>query len=409
MAESSALAEDRSAGKSPRISCVHRAGWVMTDPATVLPNGYLAVENGVVVSVGSGRVPGDAPVVDHGHGVLMPAMINAHTHLELSALNGMIPMDMGFRQWVMQVLSTRRQLGTEALLAGVDQGIEQLLASGSAVIGEISTLGISAGPFAASGLSGVWFREYLGSDPAEDLKAVRLNGNLPVSLAGHAPHTTAPDLLRRLKSAAAAMDRPFSIHLAESDDEMEFVKTASGEWSDFLDRRGIDYAAWGLPAASPVAHLDRLGLLDEATVAVHLVQATAKEMDILAQRGVNVCLCPRSNYNLYKRLPDVAAMQAAGLSLCLGTDSLASVGSLSMFDEMAFTARRFPFLSPADILAWATLNGALALGLGDRYGSLAPGKRAAFIYVPVSAAGPRDLREHLVNGMVGEKPIKLIR
>jgi aminodeoxyfutalosine deaminase len=375
---------------------IHRARWVVVSPDTILENGSIRVENDIIMDVGTNQDHGYCHVMDHGEVVLMPALVNAHTHLELSALKGQTAPDKGFREWVKQILELREALGLEALMAGVDQGIKELAASGCGAIGEISTLGITGKPFAASGLGGVWFKEFIGSDPDYNPGWYHGNGHCNISLAGHAPHTTAPSVLQILKTNSLRQKLPFSIHLAESEDELDFIRNGSGAWADFLTQRGIDYSDWGLPCRSPIQHLENMRLLDPKTLAVHLIHTDEEDLRILGQRKTHVCLCPRSNLSLHDRLPNIKQLAGAGISLCLGTDSLASVPTLSIFDEMACLAENCSFLSPREILAMATVNGAAALGVEDLHGTLAPGKTARFLKIPLKASNKKQLLEKLI-------------
>jgi len=378
-------------------STAHKAGWVLADTSTVIRDGYVETAHGVVRSVGRGRIPSECAVVDHGPGVIMPSLINAHTHLELSALKGKLPLKQGFRHWVRQLLNEREAAGTKTLCIEAARAITELKASGCCAVGDISTLGLTRDLISDSGLAGVWFQEYLGNINGRLICDPVASGPAAVSLAGHAPHTTSPELLVHLKQAAGRCGLPFSIHLAESEDEIDFLTTGRGQWADFLNERGIDFSGWPLPVKSPVRYLDVLGLLDSLTIAVHLIDADARDLDILCQNRVRICLCPRSNHTLHQRLPDIEKILSKGLAPCLGTDSLAGVDSLSMFDEMAYTADCFPAIPPAGIIEAATINGAEALGISKRYGTLNKGKQAQFIYVPVSAANSAKLFETLVH------------
>lgn len=382
-------------------SAVHRAGWVVASPDRILRDGYVAAAGGKIAGIGAGAsLPRDLPVTDHGPGVLLPLLVNAHTHLELSALAGRVPLDGGFREWVRRLLTERTAAGPEALAAGAEKGVEALSASGCGAVGEVSTLGITWDALRASGLSGVWFREFLGSPaPGAEAALPASTPRLSAATAGHAPHTTDPAWLARLKADARRARRPFSIHLGESEDEVEFLTTGRGPWADFLGERGIDFTRWAIPDEGPVQYADRLGLLDPRTLAVHLIHAGRREFEILKDRGVRVCLCPRSNRNLHERLPDLPGMLAAGLSPCLGTDSLAGTGSLSIFDEMAFCGQAYPGVSPETILAMATRNGAAALGLEGHFGSLAPGRSAGLCYLPFTASTPSDLLERIIHAL----------
>ncbi|MDI6686942.1 MAG: amidohydrolase family protein [Desulfobacterales bacterium] len=378
------------------VRITHRAGWILVDPWTIIKNGYVRVCNGLIEEVGQGHSNGDH-VIDHGPGAIMPALVNAHTHLELCALNGRVAFDNGFRPWVRQLINLRDSEKTENLLTDAKQGINEMIETGTRVVGEISSLGITKDILENSGMSGIWFKEYLGNNSLATTQCNEKKGGFTTSLAAHAPHTTAPEFLINLKNAAQKNNLPFSIHVAESEDEIRFLSTGKGEWADFLTERGIDFSVWGLPVESPVKYLDGLGLLDKKTIAVHLIHADKDDFEILARYNVCACLCLRSNYYLHQRLPDLTGMLAAGLKPCLGTDSLACVDSLNMFDEMAFITNAFPLVPPSKILAMATINGAKALGVADRFGTLDPGKRDRFIYVPINVRDKPSLLETIVN------------
>ncbi len=383
--------------QSSNGSAVHRADWIIVDPWTIIRDGFIQVDSGLIKDVGHGHGPCCGHVIDYGHGALMPALVNAHTHLELCALKGKIPLEKGYRFWIKKLIKEREAAGTKVLSAGAKDGIKELIKSGCKVVGEISTLGITWEMLSDSGLSGVWFREFLGDNFDTKIKCNEKKGDIVMSLTAHAPHTLSPKLIVGLKNITQKNNLPFSIHLAESEDELEFLSTGKGRWADFLSERSIDFSSWGLPAETPVRYLERLGILDENTIAVHLIHAGKEDFEILLRHNAHICLCLRSNRNLHQKLPDLAGMLQAGIKPCLGTDSLAGVESLSMFDEMAYVSCAFPSLPPAEILAMATLNGAKALGVEDRFGSLSPGKYGSFVYMPVNVSSNQSLLEAIVN------------
>jgi cytosine/adenosine deaminase-related metal-dependent hydrolase len=340
----------------------HRAGWILVDPWTIIQNGYVRVCNGLIEEVGQGH-PGGGQVIDHGPGVIMPAFVNAHTHLELCALKGRILFDKGLKLWVKQLINLRDAEKMENLLTGAKQGVKELIESGTGVVGEISTMGITKDILANSGLAGIWFKEYLGNNSIAKIKCNERKRHIVTSLAAHAPHTTAPELLVNLKNAARKNNLPMSIHVAESEDEIRFLSTGKGEWADFLSERGIDFSGWGLPVESPVKYLNRLGLLDKKTITVHLIHADKDDFEILLHYNVCVCLCFRSNHYLHQ----------------------------------TFISKAFPLVPPSEILAMATINGADALDVADRFGTLDPGKNGRFIYVPVNVTDRSSLLEAIVN------------
>ncbi|OGR10886.1 MAG: hypothetical protein A2097_04985 [Desulfobacula sp. GWF2_41_7] len=373
---------------------VHRAGWIIMDSAKTIQNGYLEIENGLIKEVFAGTPKGI--FIDHGPGVLIPPLVNAHLHLELSALKNRLSFDKGFQPWVRSLLELRQTLGTEALIREAKKAASDLQALGTLYVGEVSTLGITKQILENSGLSGVFFKEYLGSGN-DEIGDVRKNAPLSFSVAGHAPHTSSPKLLKDLKNQSGSAGLPFSIHVAESEEESEFIFYRKGAWADFLTERGIDYERWGIGSKTPVAYLDHMGLLDSLTLAVHLLHITKEDMDILARSQVKICVCPRSNRNLHSRLPDIENMLKKGLRPALGTDSLASCDSLDIFDEMAFVAKHYPKLDPQTVFSMATLNGAEALGLEHITGALSKGKKADFIYLPVDVKKKTKLFERIVS------------
>jgi len=375
-------------------SVIHKAGWVVIDPYTIIRDGFVHVDSGLIKDIGRGSCSGH--IIDHGPGALLPVLVNAHTHLELCALKDKVLPEKGFRNWVENLINLRNSVGTKNLKTSAINGVKELIESGCGVIGEISTLGLTWKIVSNSSLRGVWFREFLGNVLPEEI-ACNENKLLIKSIAGHAPHTLSPELLADLKNITRKKNIPFSIHLAESEDEIEFLQTGKGKWAEFLSERGIDFSSWNLPVETPVRYLEDLGVLDENTIAVHLIHTDEKDFEILLRHNVRVCLCLRSNFNLHNILPDLAGMLKAGIKPCLGTDSLASAESLSIFDEMTFVSKSFPSIPPAEILAMATVNGASSLGFGEMFGSLTPGKRAAFVYVPVNVSSRSELLHALVN------------
>ena len=172
------------------------------------------------------------------------------------------------------------------------------------------------------------------------------------------------------------------MHLAESAEESRFLRDGGGEWAAFLEKR-VGHVPFEPPGTSPVRYLDSLGALGPGLVAAHCVQVDRGDLSLLAERGVQVAVCPRSNRNLGVGIPPVPAMLAAGIPLSLGTDSAASGGRLDLMEDMAALRREFPGLDPAAIVRMATLGGAQALGLWD-LGSLEAGKRAALAFAPAA-------------------------
>ncbi|MBU8849841.1 MAG: amidohydrolase family protein, partial [Desulfobacterales bacterium] len=318
-----------------------------------------------------------------------------HLHLELSALKGCLPFDKGFKIWVKTLLEKRETLGQEKLIKAAQDSVQDLIKSGNLYIGDISTLGIIKSIIEDSTLNGVCFHEFLGSD-IQGFFAQK-NDSISFSVAGHAPHTSSPQLLKALKKCAESNGLPFSIHVAESDDESEFIHDKKGQWADFLTARGIDWSPWDIGSKTPVSYINDMGLLDPLTIAVHVLNMTDKDLEILARSKTKVCVCPRSNQNLHGKLPDIEKMINAGIQPALGTDSLASCDSLNIFDEMDFVKNHYPGLDPAIIFAMGTINGARALGIEGLTGTLSKGKKAQFLYRSMEILNKKDLFQRILS------------
>jgi cytosine/adenosine deaminase-related metal-dependent hydrolase len=375
----------------------HRAGWVVVDSCTIIENGCIEVENGRISSIH--KAVSNKKYIDHGPGVLMPPLVNAHLHLELSALKNTLPFDKGFKTWVKALLVKREALGEEKLIIEAKKAVMDLLKSGNLYVGDISTLGITEQIYKSTGLNGVCFREFLGTDVDASVETffARENDSLSFSVAGHAPHTTSTQLLKALKKGSKSCGMPFSIHVAESDDESEFIHDKKGQWAKFLTSRGIDFSSWEIGSKTPVSYLNDIGLLDTDTIAVHLLNVNGNDLKMIADSKSKVCVCPKSNMNLHGKLPDIEMMLQSGIHPALGTDSLASCDSLDIFDEMAFVNKYYLGIAPETIFSMGTINGAKALGLEQLTGTLSIGKKAQFIYRPVNIINKKDLFQRIIS------------
>jgi cytosine/adenosine deaminase-related metal-dependent hydrolase len=326
----------------------------------------------------------------------MAALINAHTHLSLSALAHLARKGLGFVDWVRELIQARDKLTENQVRVAALQAAAAARSSGTGCMAEVGPVEPGREALQISGMDGVVFLEVLGNVlPLSPLLNNR-NG-VCVSLAGHGLHTTSPSVLQALKKAATDAGRPFSLHLAESEAETEFLATGRGQWADLLESRGVSYSEWGLENERPVERAARLGLLGPDTLAVHVLDADTADVSILAASGATVCVCPRSNFALHGRLPDIAALMRSGVRIALGTDSLASAPSLNLFEEMSFASTKYPSLEPTAILQMASKNGAHALARPD-LGTLRPELKARLIHVELTARSAAEAEEKLVAG-----------
>ena len=390
------------------------ADWVVTAAGTYR-NAWVSVRDGTIDWIGAAGDRG-APageVVELGHGVLLPGLVNAHCHLELTHLAGRVDASRGFVPWVERLVDARPRFTDAEVDAGIARGIDEASATGTVAIGDVSNTLRSVRPLAASPLRAVVFHELIGWDPAASPKILaeadqrlseaggsRPAPNVEIRRAAHAPHSVSADLLRALGLRGG----PAAIHLAESSEESEFLATGEGEWSGFLGRRGLGHVAFaGARGRSAVRYLDGLGALRRGTVCAHCVHVDAEDCRLLAARGAAVVLCPRSNQTLGVGRAPVEDLLAAGVLCALGTDSLASAPSLDLLQEAAELHRQWPAIPPARIIRMATIDGARALGL-DGLGDIAVGSAAALAFAPGPAALDDPLA-FLVSGEAAARPL----
>jgi cytosine/adenosine deaminase-related metal-dependent hydrolase len=384
------------------------AGWVVPVSRPPLRDGRVAVQDGRIAWVGRPGDPGEpaGPVHDLGRGVLLPGLVNAHCHLELSHLAGALDAAAaeGYVAWVEALVEARGRYPPERVARAAEAAIDGLVRTGTAAVGDVSNTLAAVPLLTGSPLLAVVFFELLGWDPAAAplaLEAARrriaeAGGRWPgpdveVRIAAHAPHSVSPALLEAL----VADGGPAALHLAESPGETRFLAEGDPDWAAFLRRRGLGHVRFTPPGASPVRYVDGLGVLHPALVAAHCVQVDADDIARLARHRVGVVLCPRSNLRLGAGLPPVPALRAAGVRLALGSDSLASAPDLDVLEDARALRRAFPELGAELLVHLATAGGADVLGL-PALGALEPGRRAALAYAAADRT-PDEPHEFLLS------------
>lgn len=374
---------------------LHRASWLVPVSRPVIRDGGLVVQDGIILDLGpfetmQALFPG-AEVQTHPDTLLLPGLINAHIHLELSHLGFLAQRQQRpatFTGWIEEMLQERERHGVMGLQ--VTAAAREVLARqhrdgviALADIGNTDTcLEIQAG-FPGIVQS---YLELLGLSraAAERSLAVLAGQDDSRMCTAHAPYSTHRQLIVALKERARRLGHRFPIHVAEPAVEEEMVCYGRGEIADFLRRRGFwdgSFQPAGIDNAGSVQYLDQLGVLDTDTLCVHCVHVRKEAIQIMARQQVKICLCPGSNRFLGVGKAPVADFLAAGLLPALGTDSLTSNPEVSLWREMHILRQDHPALSGRNILAMATMGGARALGLEQDYGSLEPGHRAAVLAI----------------------------
>jgi aminodeoxyfutalosine deaminase len=380
----------------------YRAAWVVPIARPPIVGGVVSVDGDLISSVD--EYDGGA-VEDLGNVAILPGLVNAHTHLELSWMRGQVPRSDSMPAWAASLMALRRTVSHEPPEPIVD-AIAEARAAGTSLVGDVTNTFATYDPLLESCVSAALFRELLGfaaPDPDAIVAAAQqqIAELMPIawlrpSIVPHAPYSVSPALLRAIARASAG--RPVSVHLGESAQELEFLRTGTGEWRALLESLGVWNPAWTAPACGPVEYLDRHGLVNDRLLAVHGVRFGDDDIDRLRAAGATIVTCPRSNRWTGAGEPPIERFYASGVRVAIGTDSLASVEDLNLFREMAEVRRLAPSVPASRILASATLSGAQALGFGEELGSLESGKRDELLAVSVPA-GVADIEEHLVSGI----------
>ena len=379
----------------------------------VLPVARPPIEDGAVTIAANritavGRWAGlsnspHEPVIDLGDAILLPGLVNAHCHLDYTGMAGQIEPRKGFADWIKAMVALKNSWTNADFARSWREGAVMLLRTGTTTVADVEAVpDLLPDAWTATPLRVFSFRELITikshAQAGEIVEAAATQlAALPaaegrVGLSPHAPYTTSPELLQLAAREARRRRWRLTTHVAESEEEFEMFLYRHGPLFDWLKAQR-DSSDCGL--GSPVNHLDRQGYLDENLLAVHVNYLWRDDATVLGLNKVSVAHCPRSHdYFRHLRFPR-AELAAAGVNVCLGTDSLASTRKvrgepleLNLFAEMKAFAAHSPDVPPATILQMATVNAARALGRARQIGELSPGALADLIAIPF--AGPSE-------------------
>ena len=383
---------------------VHRAAWVLPIATPPIRDGWVAIDGGRITALGSGpQHLGSRERASPGCAIL-PALVNAHVHLELSWMHGAVPPARSMPEWASHLIEVRRTQTAEPR-EPIGTAIEQARSFGTALLGDVTNTLASYHELLRSDLCAAVFFEQLGfrtedarkraAEADAQVGALPRNDRLRAYVTPHAPYSVSPDFLREIGRLGSAI---VAIHLGESREEVQFLRDGTGSWRDVLERLGVWDDRWTPPHCGPVAYLSRVGLLDARLIAVHGVQLADHELAALADARATLVTCPRSNVWTGAGAPPVDRFYRSGVRVAVGTDSLASVDDLNVFSELAAMRAVAPDVKASRLLDSATRTGAEALGFGTELGTIEVGKRSALIAVRLRG-DVEDVEEYLVRGI----------
>jgi len=389
-----------------------RGRWLLRPERPPIENAALVVDNGCVVE--AGPWPQISPhlaagrIIDPGDAILIPGLVNAHTHLSLGDLRGQLPEPKRFTDWLGSIMKHGRTRDASAAEAAVGRGVAESLAAGVTTLAEISYDGAGAATLAESPLWSTMFVELFGHSrkridsrmaaALEQLATLPIGERFRAGLSPHAPYSAGVDAYMAAAHEADRRGLPLATHLHETPAEIELYLTGKGEFSRWLPLRAMLLAArFKPPGKRPIQVLDEAGFFDHPRLVAHGNYLDQADIDVLRRSRSTVVYCPRSHDYFGHTDHPYRRLMAAGVPVALGTDSLASSPSLSILDEMRFVHRRDGETPPEELLEMATANGADALGRGGQVGRLTEGQEADLLAVRPAGRPGTDPYESLLS------------
>jgi cytosine/adenosine deaminase-related metal-dependent hydrolase len=393
------------------------AGYVLPISSEPIADGAVAVEDDKILAVGKRediieKFPAAEPD-DFGEAAILPGLVNAHAHLEITAMRGFLDrFDGDFFSWLITLTRTRAEkLTDEDIKIAATFGALEGARAGITCFGDIGRFG-KAGfeALKTNGLRGVLFQETEFSPANEtcDEDFARLNEKylelkqdetalVQVGLSPHSPYTVSSKLFVKITSYAHDENIKITIHAAESDEEHDLLVSGEGFFLEIYRRFNLEFCP---PFCSPIEYLARIGVLQAKPLLAHCVKVSEKDIELIAESGARNAHCPKSNAKFGHGVAPLEKFLDKQISVGFGSDSVASNNNCDILEEARFAtlaartrADRKRFLSAEDIIETATLGGARALGLETEIGTLEVGKQADLIAVSLDDAAQMPIHD----------------
>ena len=408
------------------MTVIYSARWVLPIISPVIEYGAIAVDASRIIGVGPraeivSKFPED-PNQDFGDAAILPGLVNAHSHLELTVMRGFLEREESdFFAWLRKLTLARLAMTGDDLLVSATCGAIEAARAGVTCVGDASSAAAQAiSALRLVGLRGIIYQESFGPDPSlaaenvaklreqiSELRALE-NGVVRIGVSPHAPYTVSGPQLELISRLAIDENLPVMMHAAESEPERLFMLEGQGVFADGLRTRGIE---WRAPGISTIQYLSRHGVLETKPLFAHCVNVDDRDLELIKQSSAGIAHCPKSNAKLGHGRAPFAEFIKRDLNVGLGSDSMASNNACDMLEEGRFATllARLPsnsddsfgkgrlpasdLITAAQALCAATYGGARALGLNDNIGALADGMQADITIVNLNGAHQQPVQD----------------
>lgn len=389
------------------MTVIYSARWVLPISSPAIENGAVAIDDSTITAVGRASEIVSAfqnsRLVELGHAAIIPGLVNAHSHLELTVMRGLLDREEhDFFAWLRKLTVARMSMTPDDLFISAAAGAIEAARAGITCVGDSSSLATqSMKALREVGLRGILYQESFGPDPRlarenvaklrDQVAAMRVleNDLVHSGVSPHAPYTVSAPQLELISRFASDEQLPVMMHAAESQAEKLFLSQGRGAFAEGLRTRGID---WDAPGVSTIQYLEQHGVLETSPLLAHCVTVDDGDIEIIRENGAGIAHCPKSNAKLGHGRAPFAKFVAQGINVGLGSDSVASNNVCDLLEEARF-ATLLARLSSAgaaftaeQALFAATLGGAKALGLDKQIGALAEGMQADLVAVGLNGA-----------------------
>jgi cytosine/adenosine deaminase-related metal-dependent hydrolase len=380
---------------------IYSARWVLPVSSPPIEHGAVAVDGAVIAGVGDemeivARFP-EASVENFGEAVILPGLVNTHTHLELTALRGYLENEESdFFAWLRKLTLARLERMTpDDLLVSATWGACEAVRAGITCVGDASDSGLtSMAALQDVGLRGVVFQESFGPDPRlapENFEKTRIKVQalrereselVRVGVSPHAPYTVCRPQLELIAEFALQERLPLMMHAGESEAEESFLRDGTGLFADGLAKRGIE---WRAPGLSSIQYLKQAGILETQPLLAHCIRVDRADIETLKESRAKVAHCPKSNAKLGHGRAPLAEFLTQGITVGLGSDSVASNNTCDLIEEARF-ASLIAQVKAFEMLPVATIEGGRCLGFEGRIGKLIENYQADLAIVSLSGS-----------------------